>query len=106
MTREEETKEAYKDYMNNGGMFQSNPWFYFKACTEWADKHQKNVWNDVSEEPQDDLELIIYKYKDNFWFTRKQNIIKYHNSWKHFVSEEQMILLAYVKDIFPKGGDK
>lgn len=36
MTREEETKEAYKDYMNNGGMFQSNPWFYFKAGTEWA----------------------------------------------------------------------
>ena len=31
MTREEETKEAYKDYMNNGSMFQSNPWFYFKV---------------------------------------------------------------------------
>ena len=31
MIREEETKEAYKDYMNNGGMFQSNPWFYFKV---------------------------------------------------------------------------
>ena len=105
MTREEETKEAYKDYMNNGGMFQSNPWFYFKAGTEWADKHQKNVWHDSSEEPQDDLELIIYKYKDNFWFTRKQNIIKYHNSWKHFVAEEQMILWAYVKDLFPKGGE-
>lgn len=31
MKREEETKEAYKDYMNNGGIFQSNPWVYFKA---------------------------------------------------------------------------
>ena len=50
--------------------------------------------------------LFIYKYKDNFWFTRKQNIIKYHNSWKHFISEEQMILWAYVNDLFPKGGDK
>ena len=49
MTREEETKEAYKDYMNNGGMFQSNPWFYFKAGTEWVDKHQKNVWHDTNE---------------------------------------------------------
>ena len=39
MTREGETKEAYNYYMNNGGMFQSNPWFYFKAGTEWADKH-------------------------------------------------------------------
>lgn len=106
MTREEETKEAYKDYMNNGGMFQSNLWFYFKAGTEWVDKHPVNVWHDTNEEPQDDLELIIYKYKDNFWFTRKQNIIKYHDSWKNFVDEEQMILWAYVKDLFPKGGDK
>lgn len=43
MTREEEIKEAYNDYMNNGGIFQSNPWFYFKAGTELADKHPKNV---------------------------------------------------------------
>lgn len=43
MTREEETKEAYKDYINNAGMFRSNPWFYFKAGTEWADKHLANV---------------------------------------------------------------
>ena len=49
MTREEETKEAYKDYMNNGGMFQSNPWFYFKAGTEWADKHPVNVWHYTNE---------------------------------------------------------
>ena len=41
MTRKEETKEAYKDYMNNGSMFQSNTQFYFKAGTEWADKHPK-----------------------------------------------------------------
>ena len=108
MTREEKAKEAYKDYMNNGGMFQSNPWFYFKAGTEWADEHSnlESLWHNPSEEPQDDLELIIYKYKDNFWFTRKQNIIKYHYSWKNFIADEQMILWAYVKDLFPKGGKK
>ena len=56
MTREEETKEAYKDYMNNGGMFQSNTWFYFKAGTEWADKHQANELHVQSKEIK---ELII-----------------------------------------------
>ena len=71
-----------------------------------AEPNIRRLWHNPSEEPQDDLELIIYKYKDNFWFTRKQNIIKYHNSWKHFISEEQMILWAYVNDLFPKGGDK
>ena len=57
MTREEETKEAYKDYMNKGGMFHSNPWFYFKARTEWANKHPANAWHDPSKEIK---ELIIH----------------------------------------------
>ena len=42
-----------------------------------AEPNIRRLWHNPSEEPQDDLELIIYKYKDNFWFTRKQNIIKY-----------------------------
>lgn len=66
----------------------------------------KILWHDASEEPQDDLELIIYEYKDNFWFTKKQNIIKYHDSWKNFVASEQMLLWAYVKDLFPKENKK
>ena len=66
----------------------------------------KSLWHDPSEEPQDDLELIIYKYKDNFWFTKKQNIIKHHDNWKNFVASEQMLLWAYVKDLFPKENKK
>lgn len=42
MKREEEAKEAYKDYMNNCGMFQSNPWFYFKAGTQ-VKRHGKTA---------------------------------------------------------------
>ena len=71
-----------------------------------AEINLKSLWHDPSEEPQDDLELIIYKYKDNFWFTEKQNIIKYHDSWKNFVTNEQMLLWAYVKDLFPKENKK
>ena len=59
MTREEETKEAYNDYMNNGGMFQSNPWFYFKEGTAWADKHPnlESLWHNPSKKIK---ELIIH----------------------------------------------
>lgn len=71
-----------------------------------AEINLKNLWHDPSEEPQNDLELIIYEYKDNFWFTKKQNIIKYHDSWKNFVVSEQMLLWAYVKDLFPKENKK
>ena len=66
MTREEETKEAYKDYMNKGGMFQSNPWFYFKAGTEWADKNQKQVLHDSSEEPKEDGWILVKFTADSY----------------------------------------
>ena len=71
-----------------------------------AEQNLESLWHDAHEEPQDDLELIIYEYKDNFWFTKKQNIIKYRNSWKNFVDSEQMLLWAYVKDLFPKENKK
>ena len=71
-----------------------------------AAQNLKNIWHDASEEPQDDLELIIYEYKDTFWFTKKQNIIKYRNSWNNFVTNKQMLLWAYVKDLFPKENKK
>ena len=71
-----------------------------------AEPNLESLWHNPSEEPHDDLELIIYKYKDNFWFTKKQNIITYRDSWKNFVADEQMQLWAYVKDLFPKENKK
>ena len=79
MTREEETKEAYKDYMNNGGMFQSNPWFYFKAGTEWADKHQKNVWHDPNEEPNINEDVGLYVGCGNFITEFYDGSVTWHN---------------------------
>lgn len=45
MKREEETKESYKDYMNNGSMFQLNPWFYFKVyqCNKCGKVNKKVI---------------------------------------------------------------
>ena len=79
MTREEETKEAYKDYMNNSGMIQSNPWFYFKAGTEWADKHQKNVWHDTNEEPNINEDVVLYDSCGNFITEFYDGYVTWHN---------------------------
>ena len=111
MTREEETKEAYKDYMNNGGMFQSNPWFYFKAGTEWADKHPVNMWHDASEEPLLEEKEIIsiseqgFTYiSERFGCTFSYNFEDY--SWQSYVNLLNIIKWAYVSDLLPKGGKK
>ena len=111
MTREEETKEAYKDYMNNGGTFQSNPWFYFKAGTEWADKHQKNVLHDPGEEPLlEEVEIISINEQgfayisERFGCTFSYNLEDY--SWQSYVNLLKIKKWAYVKDLFPKGGEQ
>ena len=90
MTREEETKEAYKYYMNNGGMFQSNPLFYFKAGTEWADEHPKNEWISVEDSlPEQDEEVIVLcdelnvapNYKISFGHIVDKTICQDYNGW-------------------------
>ena len=112
MTREDETKEAYKDYMNNGGMFQSNPWFYFKAGTEWADKHPKNVWHDVSEEPLlEETEIIFINEQDIAHISkRKGEYFSYafvlYCSWEEYVNSLKIKKWAYISDLLPKGGEK
>ena len=98
MTREEETKEAYKDYMNNDGMFQSNPWFYFKAGTEWANKHPVNVWHDMNEEPNINEDVVLYDSCGNF-------ITEFYDgdlTWHNIVLFHKVTMWAYKDDILSK----
>ena len=98
MKREEETKEAYKDYMNNVGMFRSNPWFYFKAGTEWADKHLANVWHDPREEPNINEYVVLRVGCGDF-------IIEFYDgdlTWHNIVLFHKATMWAYKDDIWPK----
>ena len=95
MKREEEAKEAYKDYMNNGSMFQSNPWFYFKAGTEWADKHPVNVWHDTNEEPNINEDVVLYVGCGNF-------ITEFYDgdvTWHNIVLFHKATMWAYKDDL-------
>ena len=106
MTREEETKEAYKDYMNKGGMFQSNLWFSFKAGAEWANNNPVNVWHDSSEEPRK-YEYILFEYISNknelqyftYYVTPFGNVL-------HEFEKFGKCRWAYISDLLPKGGEK
>lgn len=111
MTREEEIKEAYNDYMNNGGIFQSNPWFYFKAGTELADKHPKNVQHDVSEEPllEETKFIFITKYDSAYISERNGGAFLYtllDYSWEEYVNSLKIKKWAYISDLLPKGDER
>lgn len=110
MTREEERIKQIEQFASQCYEY-GEKYSAFISGAIWADNNPaqdvvnlNDLWHDASEEPQYDLELIIYKYKDNFWLINKHNTIKFHGSWKNFVSDEQVIRWAYAKDIFPKGG--
>lgn len=72
-----------------------------------AAQNLESLWHDAREEPQNSSELIVYKYKDKyFWFTIKRDINRFYGSWNKFVADEQLIQWAYVSDLSPKGGKK
>ena len=105
MTREEETKEAYKDYMNNGGMFQSNPWFYFKAGTEWADKHPTNAWHNPIEKPRAKEWILIQFVKGDYTAIslNEHGVDIWFDVW---CKEDNVYRWAYIEDLLPKGGER
>ena len=107
MTREDKIKEAYKEYIKEEGILQSNPWFAFKAGAEWADTHPnfESILHDASEEPQDKDEYILY-YSEyyNKWFIYYLVYLLEcsYDSWSEFVEKESIKQWAYLKDILPK----
>ena len=109
MTREEEIKETYKDYMDNGGILQSNPWFAFKAGAEWADEHPnlESLWHDASKFPNKALPIIVEIYDD---IDPCYEVISIDETdekfWEYLVSDRDITRWAYVSDLLPKGGER
>lgn len=101
MTRKEEIKIAYKDYMDNGDALQSNPWFAFKAGAEWADNNPVNVWHDASEEPKE--YPIIYQDEFSDVWILQFSLKDFVDGWEDFKRIECVTRWAYIKDLLPKG---
>ena len=62
---------------------------------KWADKHPKNVWHDVSEEPRCE-ELLLGEDSDGFsiyrWCGQEDN-------WEAFVNATGLSRWAYIADL-------
>ena len=59
-------KKAYKEYTDNGGLLQSNPWFAFEAGWDSAIKNDagaqkilESLWHNPEEEPIGDYWTIL-----------------------------------------------
>ena len=109
-TREEEIQEAYKDYMDNGGILQSNPWFAFKAGVQWADAHPnfESIWHKASEYPKFEFEYIVYysSYIAKYETDKPFRIINSYGgigySWRFVVKYLGITKWAYITDLLPK----
>lgn len=101
MTRNDKIKEAYKAYMDNGGMLQSNPWFAFKAGAEWGDKNPslESLWHDASEEPQENEYVLIQNDENDYDVTLTQST----DEWDTWCGTCKIIRWAYLKDLLQKG---
>jgi hypothetical protein len=113
MTRAQQIATAYKDYMNDGGVLKSNPWFAFKAGAEWADEHCISVWHDASEEPlHNNKQILSYSEDFDYFFIDFPNylIIKdgggQDKTWETVVLRYKMSKWAYIDELLPKGGEK
>lgn len=106
MTREEEIKEAARAYIS-GDKLSIQYLMHFENGAGWADKHPKNVWHDVSEEPKDRSNILV-RYTYLGCAEIRSHRINYNHlpSWSEFIDSNEIEEWAYVSDILPKGGEE
>lgn len=79
----------------------------FKAGVIWADKHPANVWHEASEFPNKALPIIIEIDDD---IEPSYEVISIDETdekfWEYLVSDRDITIWAYVKDLLPKEGKK
>ena len=74
----------------------------YKEGAAWADKHPKNVWHQVDEEPQGEYEILVQDEFGHFWLTdHVEYISHYQNGWKECAASECIIRWAYISDLLP-----
>ena len=121
MTREEEIKKQaerytddasnYTEWSDDGGWSDTNDVeLVEKAFIEgakWADNHPVNVWHDASKFPNKALPIIVEIDDD---IEPSYEVISIDETdekfWEFLVSDRDITMWAYVKDLLPKGGEK
>lgn len=103
MTREEhiyEASKAYSEYEYNQTGYENG----FINGAKWADEHPINMWHDTNEEPRLN-QWFLAQIGDNAFDTFVMEMNK-NEDWKEWSSGVNIKRWAYIKDLFPKGGEK
>ena len=79
----------------------------FEEGAKWADMYPVNVWHDASEFPNKALPIIVEIDDD---IEPSYEVISIDETdekfWEYLVSDRDITIWAYVKDLLPKGGEK
>src|SRR5574344_1511434 len=111
MTRKEQILQAARDYVGSVTLSSPSDVIHFEYGAKWADEHPVNVWHDPGEEPLlEETEIIFINERDFAHISkRKGGHFSYayvYYSWEEYVNSLKIKKWAYVKDLFPKGGEK
>ena len=114
MTREEEEiAVAFNDYRDALKLSTFGDFEYidiqesFEEGAKWADNHPVNVCHDASKFPNKELPIIVEIDDD---IEPSYEVISIDETdekfWEFLVSDRDITMWAYVKDLLPKGGEK
>lgn len=113
MTRKEQILQAARDYVSRVTFSSPSDVIHFENGAKWADEHPnlESLWHDASEEPLlEETEIIFINERDFAHISkRKGDHFSYayvYYSWEDYVNSLKIKKWAYVKDLFPKGGEK
>ena len=109
MTRAEEILKAARDYVD--GVISSSPSdvIHFENGAKWADEHPnlESIWHDASKFPNKALPIIVEIDDD---IEPSYEVISIDETdekfWEFLVSDRDITMWAYVKDLLPKGDEK
>ena len=108
MTREEEILEAARNYVSGVTLSSPSNVIHFEAGAKWADEHPniKSLWHDASEFPNKALPIIVEIDDD---IEHSYEVISIDETdekfWEYLVSDRDITIWAYIKDLLPKGGE-
>ena len=110
MTREEQIIQASEIFSTNDLLSFSGACeeldYGFREGAKWADKNPINVWHDASKFPNKAFPIIV-EIDDDIELSYKVISIDETDEkfWEYLVSDRDITMWAYVKDLLPKGGE-
>ena len=113
MTRKERILQAARDYVGSVTFSSHSDVIHFENGAKWADEHPnlESLWHDACEEPLLEETEIIFINDRDFAHISKRKGGHFSYSFVYYSLEEYVNSLkikkwTYVKDLFPKGGEK